>query len=390
MAVKDTILWLGTVADDQIVLGSSAASPAANRWQRGLISALADIGISIRIVGHWPEPAFPKGPLFVSKKTETECCMLKTVGNKWVSYTNAPFIRARSLENGYASAIRELMPLCVDRLLGVVSYNAYNVGRKIKEDVFNGTRIPWVPIVADSDGSARGRERLYRELAHADGAIVLSWGLAKAWHACPVLHLDGGVESGRVCDNLSVQSSERTLYPFLYCGATNKWAGIDLLAAAFEGWPEQRARLWLCGKGAVVERFPLLMKDARVKCFGAVSDDQLDVLASQCYALVNPRPTDLLDNQMNFPSKVLEYLRYGKPVVSTWTEGLDPDYRSMLTVAHGGTVQSLRNAMAETMTWTADDLRRQGEETRQFLLNNRNWERQARRMKKFLEMIGVR
>jgi glycosyltransferase involved in cell wall biosynthesis len=90
---------------------------------------------------------------------------------------------------------------------------------------------------------------------------------------------------------------------------------------------------------------------------------------------------------MNFPSKVLEYLRYGKPVVSTWTDGLDPTYRSILTVALEGTAPSLRNAMSEAMAWTGDTFKKQLDSTRQFLLGSRSWQQQARRLKDFLDAI---
>jgi glycosyltransferase involved in cell wall biosynthesis len=339
------------------------------------------------MAGHWPEPIFPKGPLFVSREAEPVFGKSHPVEQTWVKYINAPLLRTKSLEKQYVSAVRRIISHSGDRVLAVVSYNAYSAGRKIKEEVLRGTHIPWVPIIADADGSSDGRERLFRETASADAAIILSWGLAEGWRTCPVLHLDGGVEKNRIWNNKSVLPCECAVYPFLYCGATNKWAGVDLLAEAFAGWPEPRARLWLCGKVAIPKRFPELTNDQRVTCFGAVSDDEFDELAAQCYALVNPRRTDLSDNQMNFPSKVLEYLRYGKPVVSTWTDGLDPVYRSLLTVAIEGTAPSLRDAMVKTMTWTEDALKNHREATRHFLFGSRTWEQQAQRLRDFMVEI---
>lgn len=388
MVAKNTLIWIGSVADDQRVLHSAAASPAANRWQRGLISALAGEGVTVHLVGHWPEPVFPKGPLLVSGGKEPMSGMPREVDQTWVSYINAPLVRARDLRNRHTRAIRSLIHGCADRILGVVSYNAFDVGCKIKAEILSEVRIPWVSIVADAEGSAEGRERLAQETSMADAAIVLSWRIAKEWRGCPVLHLDGGVEPDRIQRPAPAQAGDRTVFPFLYCGATNRWAGVDLLTEAFAGWPDSRARLWLCGKGAVPERFPLLKSDVRVTCFGAVSDDRVDELAAQCYALVNPRRTDLLDNQMNFPSKVLEYLRYGKPVVSTWTDGLDPAYRSVLTVASEGTPQAFRAALASAVLWTAGDLQRHAEEARQFLLASRTWVQQARRFRSFMESLS--
>ena len=39
---------------------------------------------------------------------------------------------------------------------------------------------------------------------------------------------------------------------------------------------------------------------------------------------------DIDGNQMNFPSKLFRYLPYGKPILSTNTQGLSPDYSNAL------------------------------------------------------------
>lgn len=386
MAERDTIIWLGTVAPDDRVLRSAAASPAANRWQRGLLGALVRTGVRVSIVGHWPEPLFPKGPLAVCGETPSTPWGTGLAEQRWVSYLNVPFLRPTCLRSRYEHAVREVVARDPGRVLGFLSYNAFEVGRDIQRHVLRPAGIPWVAVVADADGSTKGREKLYRDTEEADGAVVLSWRVAAEWKNSPVLHLDGGVDPIHTPVPADVGGRGKAEFPFLYCGATNKWAGVDLLAEAFAGWSEPRARLWLCGKGAVKERFPLLKHDDRISCYGAVSDETFAKLADQCYALVNPRHTDLADNHVNFPSKVLEYLRYGKPVISTWTDGLEPAYRSVLSVTRDGTAAALREALAETLLWTPERLRHCSLEAKAFLAG-RAWSEQAGRLRTFLDSL---
>ena len=57
--------------------------------------------------------------------------------------------------------------------------------------------------------------------------------------------------------------------------------------------------------------------DKRIKYLGFVSDKRYYEVLSNADVLINPRNMELLQNQNNFPSKVLEYLATGREVIST-------------------------------------------------------------------------
>jgi glycosyltransferase involved in cell wall biosynthesis len=46
--------------------------------------------------------------------------------------------------------------------------------------------------------------------------------------------------------------------------------------------------------------------------------------------LINPRSATHEASRMNFPSKLLRYLSYGKPIVTVWTPGIPTEYREVL------------------------------------------------------------
>lgn len=64
------ILWLGNIADEATMLASRAVSPAANRWQSGLLGGLREAGCDVRLLGHQPEPAWPRGQLSMAPQSE--------------------------------------------------------------------------------------------------------------------------------------------------------------------------------------------------------------------------------------------------------------------------------------------------------------------------------
>ena len=68
-------------------------------------------------------------------------------------------------------------------------------------------------------------------------------------------------------------------------------------------------------------------KDSRIKFFGYVSRKRLEEKCRQTDIFVNPRKSD--GNDTNFPSKILFYLSFKKPIIST-RSGLSPKYNNVL------------------------------------------------------------
>ena len=63
---------------------------------------------------------------------------------------------------------------------------------------------------------------------------------------------------------------------------------------------------------------------------GFLSDDKIYKMAFQATFFVNPRPLGFGPNKLNFPSKLLFYLAFGKPVISTISLGMSPEYSSVI------------------------------------------------------------
>ena len=102
--------------------------------------------------------------------------------------------------------------------------------------------------------------------------------------------------------------------------------------------------------------YKALKIDSRITFFGLVPENKLVDLCRKALIFVNPRPNNIPGNDMNFPSKLLEYLSYGKPVLSTWTPGISDDYKGIIEVFDQETPQCLANSLLEILSWSNQDI----------------------------------
>jgi glycosyltransferase involved in cell wall biosynthesis len=331
------ILWLGAVFDEKTVLTAPAVSPAANRWQLGLINGLKENGISVQLIGHLPEPCWPRGRLRVKS---TDARSAPGVEQQLIDYWNLPLLRNHSLSSSYCELIDKLESQLSNTRV-VVTYNADSAvvaGAKYVRERYN---IPWVCIVADGEAPL-----------DADGYVFLAWGYYKSfWVSKPKLHLDGGVPEKRSLPKICESMSQSRRQVVMYTGALTRHGGSGFLARAFHSIDYPNAELWICGKGYNPEVERLAAIDTRIKVMGFLPEYPLQQLLQQADVFVNPRPSSLSVNKINFPSKVLEYLSYGKPIISTWTDGLSPEYRNVLVVLESEREECLASTIQKVLRW---------------------------------------
>ena len=88
---------------------------------------------------------------------------------------------------------------------------------------------------------------------------------------------------------------------------------------------------------------------------------------------------------MNFPSKLLEYLSYGKPVLSTWTPGISDDYKGIIEVFHQETPQCLANSLLEILSWSNQDIYNKQIKIKGFLTKKKTWNIQSANLINWLD-----
>jgi glycosyltransferase involved in cell wall biosynthesis len=160
---------------------------------------------------------------------------------------------------------------------------------------------------------------------------------------------------------------------------------MNLLFDAFSLLQGQKWELVITGRGgpSVVDA---CRKDSRIRQTGLVDDGELAGVYASADVFVSPRDPLLEENKINFPSKLLEYLVWGKPVISTWTGGISPMYRDALIVLDHPTPHGLAALVSDVSGWTAEQRIIYQSRVDSFL-SNHTWTYQAERLVSFLRMV---
>jgi hypothetical protein len=81
----------------------------------------------------------------------------------------------------------------------------------------------------------------------------------------------------------------------------------------------------------------------------------------------------------------MSYLKYGRPVASTWTPGLAHDYEELLVVADGDTPQAIAASVDRAVAMDADQREAIRRRIKEFLVPGHLWQTQAGRFADFLD-----
>lgn len=120
------------------------------------------------------------------------------------------------------------------------------------------------------------------------------------------------------------QSGNRSL---LYSGTLASAFGILDLLEGFEMARIEGVELWICGSGETEGIIREAEKrNPAIKFFGLVDSATARRLQAEATVLVNPRTSAGEFTRYSFPSKILEYMQAGKPVIMHPLPGIPQEY----------------------------------------------------------------
>jgi glycosyltransferase involved in cell wall biosynthesis len=315
------IVFLIPVFKDVAVRMHDVASHAANAWMTDLIRALIAHGKKVRTIGHEPARVWPLGRHLLPGDPEH---LQRGFAQRLVKYVNLPLVRHFFLCLGYRNAIQKEIAKESDSIVCTYNPLPWQIAGA-KAAVQKGAR--WISVVLDDEVVARhGWSRYVNQTRLASGHVFVSqWAFDHAPVRNKIL-FEGGVDLWQANEVEQVSQIPSVMYSGLLCDA----AGQKELVALIDSFSNQDVEFWICGKGDCPDLVRRARRDRRIKMLGFVSDTELDRLYRSAWVLINPRSATHEASRMNFPSKLLRYLSYGKPIVTVWTPGIPTEYREVL------------------------------------------------------------
>lgn len=188
----------------------------------------------------------------------------------------------------------------------------------------------------------------------------------------PSVIIEGMVNSTERIINKPVEKKE-TRKTIVYTGTLNKKFGVVNLLEAFHGINNNDIVLKICGKGdseELVKKY--VHKDDRIQFLGQISNEESVVLQQNATILVNPRQNNEEFTKYSFPSKNMEYLLSGNPVIAYKLDGIPNEYDNYFFYVKDNSVDSLRYKLSEVLNLTHTERCEFGRKARAFVINKKN------------------
>ena len=174
----------------------------------------------------------------------------------------------------------------------------------------------------------------------------------------------------------------------MYAGSLHYKYGVMNLVRAVQQLGDMSIKLHIYGTGEAADEIGALSeKYTNIQYKGSVCHNEILRLERTASLLVNPRPVDDEYVKFSFPSKNMEYMASGTPVLLTNIPSLPKEYRDYVTIVPDNRVQviaekiaQIKQAEKETGEYTA-----RAQKARNFILQNKNKKKQS---KKIMELIG--
>ncbi len=194
-----------------------------------------------------------------------------------------------------------------------------------------------------------------------------------------------GIAPETNADSATVADGE--VKTILYTGTLHRKFGMEHLLCAFAHIPDPAYRLVICGVGdsedAIVRA---AQKDSRILFKGKCSREEVLRLQREATVLVNPRQNNEEFTKYSFPSKNLEYLASGVPLVAYKLDGIPDEYDPYIRYVPDDTPETLAETLRAVCEADADTRRAIGERAARFVGEHKNRITQTRRILDFLEI----
>lgn len=375
---KLNILYCGPNNSEFALRTRPAASVAGNKWSQGLLGGLGKLA-NVTVLTNTVSRAWPKG------RTIWEPGSPQYFDQQFscysIGYPSLPFLADRYLACGYRNLARQIMNDTPVDL--VVCYNCMQRYHQAVMQEASRRRIPAIPIVLDgSDPRKDNWNSLRHELSFASGVVLLSHWMYKNFPLhMPSFHLDGGASAWRGGDKLAVRRPGK--YRLVYSGALSRWNGSDFLLKLLKCCPRNDVEFIICGKVwdgelAAFKKIPF------VKLMGFVTEEELHRISLDADVFLNVRDAKWGDNILSFPSKLPQYLSYGKPVVSSPLLCLSPDYRDVISIDDTDSSDGFWSKINRFLDGGRVESEKIFKKTREWFVSNKLWDVQAERLVNWL------
>jgi glycosyltransferase involved in cell wall biosynthesis len=359
-----------------------------------LVDALLKAGLEVELLSVWPVSTFPSNPRvlfrsapFAMNGVPGECLgFVNLVGLKHVTR----FVQC--LSRG-TRVLRRWRP---GVLLVHGVHSPFLWYAALSRQVL-GLRV--VVILTDPPGVCLPTDRLAVRLLKwldvrlvrwalrwTDAVIAVTTDLARDFApGKPALVIDGIARFESDADYVRKDRSRPTV---VYAGSLRISYGVDRLVDAVSGLTDPPATLEVYGNGELADWVSkVAAEQTQIKGPRLLSREELLRAYRSADLLVQPRPTNQSFVRYSFPSKIIEYMASGTPVLTTRLVGMTDEYTPYVYWIDDDSRAGIRKALRDVLQLPEDERLTKGRRAAEYIRATRSSEAQGKRISAFLQCI---
>lgn len=354
---KHSFVFIGQVVPQELLNDNfeelkSTVDIAGNTFYTALLEGLTENGCAVSAVSR------------IKRNIESREKQYNGVDYEFLPYIKSNILRFLSLAFGGISQIAKFK--IRERKEGINGYAIFNVlrisssiGAILACKLLN---IPSIGVITDVPGyrMKRNKKNIIGFLADQIGQILLNRFdmyvlLSEAMRDVikldykPYTIIEGMYDSSK--ENLAWHNKEAlsdNRFKIVYAGSLHYQYGVMNLVKAVQQLPYSDIELNIYGSGeAEDEIMTIAEKDSRIVCGGLIPRNQLLECERQASLLVNPRPVEDEYVKYSFPSKNMEYMASGTPVLLTNIPSLPSSYKEYVILVETNEIFLLSNRIED-------------------------------------------
>lgn len=215
--------------------------------------------------------------------------------------------------------------------------------------------------------------RSYRNVSCVDAYVLLTKHMADYMNIEKPFCVVEGISTAVTDFGTNRFEASETKKTIMYTGTLHKKFGVLNLVTAFQKIEDENYELVICGTGdSQKEIEEMSQEDHRIKFLGQLPRNKVLELQNRATVLVNPRQNNEEFTKYSFPSKTMEYLSSGIPVIAYRLDGIPDEYEEYLCYVEDDSIRALTDKLIEICELSREKREQIGNKGRNFVTEQKN------------------
>lgn len=234
----------------------------------------------------------------------------------------------------------------------------------------------------------RGVERLFTKflMKRVTKVIALTKYLAEDFAPNkPYLVIEGIIDEKDINSNTNYeQNGELTFNKIVYTGSIEKRYGIKKIVEGFQLIKDDNIMLEIYGRGDYEEELKKVCStNKNIRYKGFISNKDILKVQKEADFLINARSAEDEYVRYSFPSKTLEYMLSGTPLITTMLPGVPDEYKDYFIVLENNNPQTICETLQRTIGLNKEERIKIGIRALEYA-KSKNYIKQGRKIITFL------